>query len=87
MGAADHAVLMVAEQRLDGLGPVRHLGRTGGRGRVPQLFGAFADLVQRLVTLVAVRLRRLLGGLADALVGVVDRDRLRCGTVRGSGGI
>src|SRR5690625_1311379 len=48
MFAADHAVLMFAEQRLDGGGPPGHLGRAtrvGGRRDVAQPFGGLANPV------------------------------------------
>ena len=77
MGAADDAVLMVTEQRLDGLGAVGNLAIAGGRRGVAKSLGALADSVQRLVAVGVGGLCGGLGRLADPLVRRVDGERRR----------
>src|SRR5258707_1750056 len=80
---ADHAVLVITEQRLDRLRLLRHLvGAGGGRG-VAQPLGALADPVQRLILVVfdllalldnlaLLALRDLLADLRGGLCGLPD---------------
>src|SRR5258705_13910819 len=71
---ADHAVLMVTEQRLDGLRLLRHLVDAGGSRGVAQSLGALADPVQRLVHIVLafLALLALLFHLSSGLRGLPD---------------
>src|SRR5262245_40756945 len=89
MRAADHAVLMIAEQRLDVLRRIRDLLRACRSGGVAQLLGAHANSVQSLVavfdlgflgsldSLTHPSVARLDGRLRRALLATVQRRRLR----------
>ena len=50
--AADDAVLVITQQRLDGLGLLGNLVLPGGGRDIAQALGALADQVQRLVRIV-----------------------------------
>ena len=91
--AADDAVLMVTEQRLNRLGLLGHPGRAGGGGGVAKALGALADSMDRLVALVlvvrvfAVDLGGGLLGFPDLLVRGVDGHRRLFLDRSGAGGL
>ena len=71
MGAADDAVLVIAQQCLDGFGRLGHLLGAGRFGGVAQPLGTLANPVERRVVVLGVGGGGL-GALADPLLAVLD---------------